>query len=414
MYDTGARPNLLRRVVSSPFLLVVALAALIQGTLAWVNQGIPILYPFIREELGLSLAQVGMITAVLSGGGMVTSLLGGWLTDVWGAKRTAATALVLLGLVVIGFAVTKSFWVFLLLGAVAGMAEAPVSPAASRMILDRVPRKTRGLAMGIKQMGPSITGVVTAVVLPILAVNYGWRTSLMMPVIAIFASAALFFAFYRERTREGGLLARPPLFRGVLGLTQDPRLVGVTLWSMVNAAVNVAVGSYLVLFMVDHIHLTPVVAGGYLALARLSSSGGRLFWGAFSDVAFGGRRVIVLGVMGSGTALALLGASAANENTPSALVLVLVLVLGATAMSWHGVFHVVVGETAKEGQQGMALGAASTISRIGAVFGPPLFGLLVDTTGSYSVGWITVAGMALFSSLALVIFAGGQRPEAPS
>ena len=87
MYDTGARPNLLRRIVSSPFLLVVALAALIQGTLAWVNQGIPILYPFIREELGLTLAQVGLITSVLSGGGMVTSLLGGWLTDVWGGKN---------------------------------------------------------------------------------------------------------------------------------------------------------------------------------------------------------------------------------------------------------------------------------------------------------------------------------------
>ncbi|MCL0032113.1 hypothetical protein M1N14_01545 [Dehalococcoidia bacterium] len=44
-----------------------------------VIQSIPVLYPFIRDDLGLTRAQVGLITSAIMGTSMITVVIGGWL-----------------------------------------------------------------------------------------------------------------------------------------------------------------------------------------------------------------------------------------------------------------------------------------------------------------------------------------------
>ena len=51
---------------------------------AFVGQGFPVLYPFIQDEFGLSLAQVGLITSAVAFCFMATAILAGWLTDTMG------------------------------------------------------------------------------------------------------------------------------------------------------------------------------------------------------------------------------------------------------------------------------------------------------------------------------------------
>jgi len=42
--------------------------------------------------------------------------------------------------------------------------------------------------------------------------------------------------------------------------------------------------------------------------------------------------------------------------------------------------------------------------RIGVIVIPPVFGMLVDNSGSYSVGWIITSCIALVSTIFMLLF----------
>jgi predicted MFS family arabinose efflux permease len=60
----------------------------------------------------------------------------------------------------------------------AGMASAASTPAGGRLVLLAFPRERRGIALGVRQTGVPIGGLVAAALLPVLAHAYGWRWSL--------------------------------------------------------------------------------------------------------------------------------------------------------------------------------------------------------------------------------------------
>jgi MFS family permease len=69
-----------------------------------------------------------------------------------------------------------------------------------------------------------------------------------------------------------------------------------------------------------------------------------------------------------------------------------------------------VAELAGREQSASAAGLNLTTSSLGIVFAPPLFGALVDATGSYPLGFGALALLALGSLLLLLAI----RPPAPA
>ncbi len=78
-------------------------------------------------------------------------------------------------------------------------------------------------------------------------------------------------------------------------------------------------------------------------------------------------------------------------------------------MSFLGVLITLIGEQAKPGQVGVTMGVAITAFHVSMIVIVPLFGYLVDVSGSYSLGWRTTAAMALVGTLALLVF--GREPQ---
>lgn len=67
------------------------------------------------------------------------------------------------------------------------------------------------------------------------------------------------------------------------------------------------------------------------------------------------------------------------------------ILLGTTAIGWGGLFATQVAELAGTQLAGRASGIASGILLVGVMTGPPLFGYIVDSTGSYQTAWFTMA-----------------------
>jgi MFS-type transporter involved in bile tolerance (Atg22 family) len=75
---------------------------------------------------------------------------------------------------------------------------------------------------------------------------------------------------------------------------------------------------------------------------------------------------------------------------------------GATAIGWNGVQLAQVARLAPAGQAGAVTGAAGFITFAGVVVGPPTFALLAGVTGSYRVGFVAFASLALIGGLRLL------------
>ena len=135
---------------------------------ALMRQGLPVLYPFIQSEFGLSLAQVGLISSALAIGSTAVVLLAGWLADKFGVKRMTIISLFSLSAFTLAFPLAYSFSFLFALVLIVGIVSSPVMPATTRAVMDWFPNRIRGLAMSIKQMGMPIAGALMAAVLPTL------------------------------------------------------------------------------------------------------------------------------------------------------------------------------------------------------------------------------------------------------
>jgi sugar phosphate permease len=132
-------------------------------------------------------------------------------------------------------------------------------------------------------------------------------------------------------------------------------------------------------------------------LAHVSGAVGRVTWGLVSDRLFEGqrKRVYMFIALISGVTLCILGNLTAT--TPLWMITVIVAILGFTAVGHQGVGLSLISEVAGKEFTGTASGFNQSFYFLGAVVMAPLFGLMVDLFGTYTVAWMS---LALFSFVA--------------
>ena len=375
---------------------------------ALIRQGLPVLYPFIQNEFGLSRAQVGLITSALAIGLTASVFLAGWLTDIFGVKRMITTSLLVLTAITLAFPLAYSFSIILTLAVFIGIVLSPVQPAGTRAIMDWFPGRIRALAMGFKQTGVPIAGALTAAVLPAIAVAIGWRMAAAVtgPLVLVIAIAFIFM--YRDALRGVQTVHKfnPASLRTML---RNRGLVVPMIWYATFGGFQSIVLTYFMLFVIEELKFSPIMAGGLLATAQVSSIIARISWGAASDFVFHGRRIVVLAITGFLSVSWMLGASLMDVGVTTTTVYLIAIVIGISTLSFQGVAATLVGEQAEAGQVGVTIGTATTMYSASQMVMPPLFGYLADISSSYSLAWRAAAAVALICTLALMTF--GKEPQ---
>jgi MFS family permease len=88
-----------------------------------------------------------------------------------------------------------------------------------------------------------------------------------------------------------------------------------------------------------------------------------------------------------------------SPQTPALSIAAMLALFGLTAIGWGGLFLTMMGELAGKELSGVASGFGLTMTSLGIVIGPPIFGLIVDTTGSYQLAWAFTAICATVGTL---------------
>jgi MFS family permease len=146
---------------------------------------------------------------------------------------------------------------------------------------------------------------------------------------------------------------------------------------------------------------SPYWASQALALTQGGAMLGRVGWGVASDRLFGGRRKIVLILIGALSAGFVATLGLMSPSSSYYLLLPILFFAGVCLVGYQGVSYALIGELAGRARAGSALGMMITVNAACATLGTPLFGYIVDRTGSYAVAWQALAGLLALGIIGL-------------
>ena len=382
--------------------LGISLAAL--GAAAFAGVGVGALAPDLKLEFGLSRAEVGVVTALVTLGASIASRPFGKLTDRLGPFKVLIWSLLALAA---GAAVeaAATHTAMLMVGTLLlGLAYGAVGPPTNVAIAGRqFQGKGIGFFMSVKQAGMPAGSFLAGIVLPSVAQWLSWRWAIgLTGVVAVLVAAVSGPLRRVESIDRGGR-------SGGFGRDEAPPRItwlALGLFGFLMAGGQWSFLAYLVLYLHDGRGFSHTAAGAVLALATACSVVGRLIWGWVSDLPGWRARSLLLA-----SVLATLGCGLMAAGLPKPLVWPVAALTGAALIGWNGAFLGVVADRAQRGTVGHASGTVMTIVFGGAVAVPPLFGYISQVTDHWWALWSLAGACAALAGVVLLVLLPPDLPR---
>ncbi len=379
---------------------VIGLVALAHGLSHFYQIATAVLFPLIKDDLGVSYAALGSTVAlyyVVSG---ICQTLAGFAVDRYGARRVlyCGLALAVLGALVAGLA--QNFPMLVAAAVVGGMGNSVFHPVDFSILNARVDKARLGYAFSWHGIAGYLGYAAAPAYGIAMATTFGWRGALLgaalvgVAVIAVLASqgAVLQAMPARHRQDAGGL--RPLLHPQVLMVFGYFVLLGVAFIAIQTFGVTAMVSLYGVDVVLASAALTAYLVGGAAGI----------FCGGFLAVRASRHDLVAVSGMACSAALAFVLAAA---WLPAAL---LPLLLGAAGFS-GGLTNpsrdLIVRASTPPGATGKVYGFVYSGLDVGSMVTPVVFGWLIDRGQPAAVFYAVVAVLAL--SILTVLKLPGRR-----
>lgn len=345
----------------------------------------------IAADLGLSPAQKGLMVATPVLAGALFRIVMGVLVDHLKPKLAGAIGqLIVLGALGVawGFGI-HSYQQILLLGiflGFAGAAFAVALPLASRWY----PPEHQGTALGIAGAGNSGT-VLAALFAPTLALWYGWNNVFGLAMIPL----VIAFIVYLALAKDSPDCPPAKSLHQYLAVLKDRDAWWFMFFYSVTFGGFVGLASSLTIYFNDQYGLSPVVAGYFTAACVFAGSLVRPLGGAVADRIGGIRSLLVMYTL---AALFLFIVSFGLPHKYLALA-VFVAAMLSLGMGNGAVFQLVPQRFRKE--IGVITGMVGMAGGVGGFYLASSLGYSRQATGSYQMGFIIFALLAILALVGL-------------
>ena len=369
--------------VGSPKTLFAAFLYFDMAFMVWVLLG-P-LGVHIAKDLGLSPSQKGMMVAIPVLSGAVMRVFMGLMVDHMGAKRAG-----LIGQLVVLFALSAS-WIIgihslhavyalgVCLG-VAGSSFAVALPLASRWY----PPEAQGLALGIAGAGNSGT-VFAALFAPLLANKVGWNNVFGLVLIPL----TITFIIYTIMAKDAPNRPAPLPFSRYFKVLKERDAWWFMLFYLVTFGGFVGLASSLVIYFNSQFGVAPQIAGYLTAACVFCGSMFRPIGGTIADRIGGARALQIFYIA---VVVAMLGVAVIPASLAVSLALFMAGMM-AMGMGNGAVFQLLPQRFTKE--IGTLTGLVGMAGGIGGFYLASSLGMAKQMTGSYRMGFIMYALMAV-------------------
>jgi MFS family permease len=392
----------------------LGVTTLMQMTSAFLLSAMVVIGPTITAAAGVSPEHVGALSAIGAFGTMLFLAGGGPLLERFGPVRLLQTGVIVaalsLGLAMIGW------WPAMLLASLLiGMGYGPSPPAGSDILQRHSPIGQRALIFSIKQSAVPLGGAFVGLLVPPLAVIYGWRFGLTAAAV-IAAGTTLLVQPFREaldveRDRDfivplSSFLSLATLTMPFRAMSLSPALPRLTFIGFALATAQGCLLGFYVTYLVADIGVPLTTAGIAFAVMQAAGVAGRIVIGWLADRIGSAMRTLVALAIGSTCASLLI--VACTSDWAWWAVLCSAGAAGLAATSWNGVYLAEIARVAPQGKVGEATAGASLLTFVGYVLGPAAFAMIVDLADSYRIAF-AIAALLPLSAVALL-----RRGEAAS
>lgn len=367
-------------------LAAVLFVAMMVSTLPQYALGV--LAPVLTVDLSIGEASIGVVAALMYlFASAIARVSGGHLDDVGGRVAfgllftTAIGSMLLLG-------ASRSMWWLGAAGVLSGVAMGINNPVTNRLIAVFVAPSRRGITIGVKQTGVKVAQLAAGALLPWLTVLMGWRQGLVL--LAAAATGGLLVALAvvpPGRTIHATQLDAPPT--DVLEQVRWLRRFAASM-----AIGMSAVTTYLPLYAVQGVGTTLTEAGLVVSLFAVTATAARLFWAAVAGRLADPTAALLLLSGGGAVGLTVL----ATAGSVGAWALWLgALITGATAGSWNVVAQLTVVREVDVSRAAAGTGIVQSAFLVGLAAGAPVFGAVVEFTGSFAAAWSLAVLLAVMA-----------------
>lgn len=362
-----------------------------------------VLGPLLKQELVLSNTHFGFLFGFIFMGSMVLQIPAGIWCDQFGVRKVMSWGLLTIGGSIFFFSICRSLFLCYVTLFFLGVGTGCSQVSATKSVMDWFPFKGRATAMGVKQTGVNIGGIMASLLFPFLITKYHWRFLLEWIGFIIFAFAFLFFLLYRDSSKGKRYLDHKKFhFQDTFTFFKDRNFMIVTLSGVFLMIVQFSFSSYLVLYL-NQTHRYPLEqAGVLLALSFGTGAIARIGWSLLSDYLFKNRKspLIIIGGFGAFIILVL---SLTTASSPSWIIYLLSISFGITGMGWNAIWLTLIGELSSKETTGLGIGLSFFIASFGAAIGPPFFGMLIDLFNSFIIAWLFLAFCMIVVSFLILL-----------
>jgi MFS transporter, NNP family, nitrate/nitrite transporter len=265
---------------------------------AWF--GIAPLMPVVRDDLGLTTAQIGNTAIASVAVTVLVRLLIGPLCDRYGPRLTYSALLIIGSLPVMGIGLARSYESFLLfrlaIGAI-GAAFVITQYHTTMMFAPNVVGTANATTAGWGNLGGGITQMVMPLVLAAMVLlgaseSVGWRLAMVVPGVVLFLLGIAYYRFtqdtpegnYSDMRRPGGRAAAPgDAARTFARVARDHRVWALFVVYGCCFGVELTINNVAALYFHDRFSLSVALAGVVAGLHGTLNVFGRTLGGYLSD-----------------------------------------------------------------------------------------------------------------------------------
>ncbi|MFD2611452.1 MFS transporter [Paenibacillus gansuensis] len=390
--------------------------------------------PFIKEDLEINAAQMGLIFSSFSIGYTIFNFIGGYSSDVYGPKKIMSTAMMVWSFFVGLTAGTYNFISLFIVRILFGFGEGPIASTQNKMVYNWFPTKERAGAVGIAYAGIPLGSALAGPVVGFIALQWGWRISFLILMLVGIVWTVLWIKKSKDFPKDHPAVSAKELEeieQGQIALSEgisegtkltffmkQPAILftAVAFWSYsyilfffltwfpsyLTDAKNLSLKSMSIATMIPWIMgAIGQVLGGFLS-NYIYKKTGRLM--------FSRKVVIVSGLIG--TALCVILTAVVNSAAGAVILMSFaILLLYLTNSCYWAIIQDIVPKHRVGGVSGFVHSLANTAG----IVAPAVTGFIIQLTGSFTSAFVLAGGLSFIGALCVGIFVKAiKQPAQPN
>ena len=423
----------------SPELSRLAILLALSIFINYIDRGnLAIAAPLIKDDLGLSYSQLGVLLASFFYTYAIFQIVSGWLVDRFPVNWVLALGILLWSAATFGTGLVGGFKLLLVMRLILGIGESVAYPSYSKIISRHFSESQRGRANSLISAGQACGPAVGTLLGGVLIAHAGWR--LFFVVFGVASSLWLipWLKFLRKprptaqsptpTPRSAGIL--PASISAVPGITGPPQSEPVSASILQILQQRSAWGTFAGLFAYNYVwyffitwlptylererHFSIQAMSTVTSLAFFVLAISALVSGWLSDkwIAAGATPTRVRKTFtGVGPLIAssiLLVGIVANHRIAGGILILVCIGLGMCTSNLWSVTQTLAGPATS----GKWTGLQNFTGNLAGWLAPTLIGLIVQRTGNYFLAFVITSGVSLLGAAAWIFVVGPIKPVA--